>query len=76
LAPDVVAMTQSRKSSFIAIGVLFQAFNTFLNQPAESGTDFKSLARIRGSVFQRHSKLHGKAVENNCQINLCSLCHR
>jgi hypothetical protein len=52
----MVAMTQSRKSGFIAIGVLLQAFNTFLDQPAESGTDFKSFARIRGSVFQRHSK--------------------
>jgi hypothetical protein len=56
MTTDVIAVTQGRKSGFVRICVLFQTFDSFFNQAAESGTDFKSFARIWGSVFQGHSK--------------------
>jgi hypothetical protein len=59
MTPDVIAMAENRELGFIAICVLLQTFDAFLNQAPEPGTDVESFARIWGSVFQRHCKLHG-----------------
>jgi hypothetical protein len=58
MPPYVIAVPQCRKPGFVGICIFFETFDTFLDQMAESATDFKTFARIRGSVVQSHSKLH------------------
>jgi hypothetical protein len=59
MTPNVIHMVQNRELSFVAVCVLLQASDAFLNQGPEPGADVESFARIWGSMFQRHCKLHG-----------------
>jgi hypothetical protein len=60
MTPDVIAMAQSRELGFVAVCVLLQTFDSFLDQAPESGADVESFARIWGSVFESHCRLHGR----------------